>query len=730
MSKNKRLESQSQSQLFTVQAGVVGFADVTPAVPFLDNACQQFAPGHVIDGKYQISEVLGEGGMGKVYRAHHLLLKKDVALKVLKSSVSSESWLRFQREAQLMGKLKHPSIVQIYDFGVADNTHPYYAMELLEGSTLDRLIDGEKELPLPVLLNIFIQICKALQMVHDAGVVHRDIKPSNFLLVKVDRPLPEATAPSSQTPSRDVFVIKLMDFGIAGVISDDSKQSLTQPGCIFGSPLYMSPEQALGERPTPQSDIYSLGCTLFHALTGEPPYVGENALITLGMHMQAPVPTLRERMPMAQYPSRLDGLLKRMLAKDLSDRIATMAEVKLELEMVLQALARSGTYKSTAGDVGSGAYFSILGQEDFQSRTGLFATLLSLPALLGLGVVTVIAMVCFFVLLPSFNRKLVIPESHTARVQQENSAAGEILDRSEKDVDFSRRSVFNTKILNSAFHFPSESIGTIYIDGKQRECSEREASGAFVIKRRGEEPLAFSPGPTVFKDASLLRFLEGTNLTRIQVNSSQAFPDLPWTDEHMKRLSRLPKLTVLRLECRRLNLTHASSAHLAKLVDLKSLSLCPAFPPDADGTALTCADLIGLKSTRYLTQLRLARQLGVHELLEFLAQGHSDLKVLDIAGSSINDQDIVNIGKLKNLESVRLQSTTPINGSSLSSLAQLNLLQTLSLDLAVVDQSSLVSLLLPPRLWQLEVRKLNLPADLKGRLLSLPRKKPFQIKEL
>ncbi|MBI5175415.1 MAG: serine/threonine protein kinase [Candidatus Melainabacteria bacterium] len=728
MSKNKRLESQSQSQLFTVQAGVVGFADVTPAAPFLDNACQQFAPGHVIDGKYQISEVLGEGGMGKVYRAHHLLLKKDVALKVLKSSVSSESWLRFQREAQLMGKLKHPSIVQLYDFGIANSTHPYYAMELLEGSTLDRLIDGEKELPLPVLLNIFIQICKALQMVHDAGVVHRDIKPSNFLLVKVGRPLPESPAPSSQTPSRDVFVIKLMDFGIAGVISDHSKQSLTQPGCIFGSPLYMSPEQALGERPTPQSDIYSLGCTLFHALTGEPPYVGENALITLGMHMQAPVPTLRERMPLAQYPNRLDGLLKRMLAKDLSDRIATMAEVKLELEMVLQALARSGTYKSTAGDVGSGAYFSILGQEDFRSRAGLRATLLSLPALLGLGVVTVIAMVCFFVLLPSFNRKLVIPESHTDRVQQENSADGALLDVSANGADLDR-SVFKTKILNSQFSFPSESIGQIYIDGKQRQSTEREARGSFVFRHKLEDPLSFSPGPAVFNDPSLLRCLKGSNLTRMVVISSPSLPDAPWTDEHMKWVSLLPELTVLRLECRNLKLTHASAAHLTRLKDLKSLSLCPGLPAAADGMALSCADLIGLKSTRYLTHLRLAQQLGVHELFEFLAKGASDLKVLDIAGSSITDRDIVNMGKLKNLESLRLQSTTAINGSSLSSLASLHKLETLCLDLEVTDLSSLEFLMMPPRLWQLEVSKLKLPYDLKRRLLALPRTKPFQILE-
>ncbi|NJL71786.1 MAG: serine/threonine protein kinase [Candidatus Competibacteraceae bacterium] len=188
---------------------MVDFADVTPAAPFLDSASQQIGAGYVIDGKYRISAILGEGGMGRVYRAHHLMLKKDVALKVLKSSVSSESWLRFQREAQLMGKLKHPSIVQLFDFGIANSTHPYYVMELLEGSTLDQLIDGEKELPLPVLLNIFIQTCKALQMVHDAGIVHRDIKPSNFLLVKLDRPLTEATTPNIQAPSRDVYCVWL-----------------------------------------------------------------------------------------------------------------------------------------------------------------------------------------------------------------------------------------------------------------------------------------------------------------------------------------------------------------------------------------------------------------------------------------------------------------------------------------------------------------------------------------
>ena len=729
MSKNKRLESQSQSQLFTVQAGVVGFADVTPAAPFLDSTCQQFAPGHVIDGKYQISEVLGEGGMGKVYRAHHLLLKKDVALKILKSSVSSESWLRFQREAQLMGKLKHPSIVQIYDFGVADNTHPYYAMELFEGSTLDLLIDGRKELPLPVLLNIFIQICKALQMVHDAGIIHRDIKPSNFLLVKVERPLTEAAAQSSQVPSRDVFVIKLMDFGIAGVISDHSQQSLTQPGCIFGSPLYMSPEQAMGQGPSPQSDIYSLGCTLFHALVGEPPYVGENALVTLGMHMQAPVPTLRERMPMAQYPNRLDGLLKRMLAKDLSDRIATMAEVKLELETVLQTLARSGTYKSTAGDAGSASYFSILGQEDFKSRSGLRATLLSLPALVAFGVASVIVLCALFVLVPSLGRKMIIPESDSKRVHLENSYDGRLLEVHGTSPQFTGKTVFSAKNINSEFRFPAESIGKIYLERKQKAGTERDASGTVTIKHTVDQPLEFQPGAAVFKDPSLLRYLVGTNLSRIQVSSPPLLPEATWTDEHMQWVSRLPELLVLRLECKRLDLTHASARYLDTLTDLKSLSLCPKVPPRGDGTALSCADLVGLKFTRYLTHLRLVEQLGVPELLQFLAQGRSDMRILDISGSPLTDRDIVNISKLKNLENLTLQSPSSISGSSLASLKELTRLQTLTLKMGVTDPASLNALLLPPRLHYVNVNKNQLSEDLKRRLWALPRKEPFDIYE-
>ncbi|MBX9940145.1 MAG: serine/threonine protein kinase [Candidatus Obscuribacterales bacterium] len=293
----------------------------------IEKAGLPFKRGDVIDGKFEVIDFLGEGGMGAVYRVKHLTLGKELALKTFRSNqIDQEAWLRFQREAQSIGRLQHENIIRIYDFGISDGNRPYYAMELLHGEDLAEKLKKEGAFQLKLTLQVFIQTCSALEHAHKAGVVHRDIKPANIHLDLTD-------------PKRPVA--RLVDFGIAKLASGES-QRLTSVGLVFGSPLYMSPEQAMGKEIDARSDIYSLGCALFECLTEKPPFLGENIVETLTKHQCEEPPTLSAIDIGSRYPQRLEGLLKRMLEKDAAMRIASMTEVRKELEAIYQSLLATG----------------------------------------------------------------------------------------------------------------------------------------------------------------------------------------------------------------------------------------------------------------------------------------------------------------------------------------------------------------------------------------------------
>lgn len=293
----------------------------------IEKAGLPFKSGDVIDGKFEVVDFLGEGGMGAVYRVKHLTLGKELALKTFRSNqIDQEAWLRFQREAQSIGRLQHENIIRIYDFGISEGNRPYYAMELLHGEDLAEKLKKEGAFQLKLTLQVFIQTCSALEHAHKAGVVHRDIKPANIHLDLTD-------------PKRPVA--RLVDFGIAKLASGES-QRLTSVGLVFGSPLYMSPEQAMGREIDARSDIYSLGCALFECLTEKPPFLGENIVETLTKHQCEEPPTLSSIDIGSRYPQRLEGLLKRMLEKEAAARVSSMTEVKKELEAIYQSLLLTG----------------------------------------------------------------------------------------------------------------------------------------------------------------------------------------------------------------------------------------------------------------------------------------------------------------------------------------------------------------------------------------------------
>lgn len=272
---------------------------------------QEFAKGEVIDERFKIIKLLGRGGMGSVYEIEHLHLHARYAMKILsKGHTNDASWRRFEIEARATNKLDHPNLIKVHDFGLLPDGQPFFIMDLVEGETLGDVLKRRGRLSVEQAVKLFIQVGFALSYAHSNGIVHRDIKPSNIILTK------------GSTDKTEDSLVKLVDFGIAKLTGQDgfSQQTLTRTGEIFGSPLYMSPEQCMGVAVDHRSDIYSLGCVLFEALTGAPPLVGDSALATMMKHQSEAPPTLKEASMGIEYPKRIEQVVARLLEKDSSSR--------------------------------------------------------------------------------------------------------------------------------------------------------------------------------------------------------------------------------------------------------------------------------------------------------------------------------------------------------------------------------------------------------------------------
>lgn len=284
-----------------------------------------FQIGQILGGKYQILSLLGRGGMGAVYRVKQLHLGVELALKTLEGTRVNDvnSVRRFQTEAKAAFSLQHPNLVKVHDFGILDDVHPFLVMDLVEGKTLESYLKARGQLSLEEIEAIFVPLCFGLAYAHHQGVVHRDLKPANIMLVDG---LPLGMEGS----------IKVLDFGIAKIVGDDrgEMQTLTQTGEIFGSPLYMSPEQCAGGPIDQRSDVYSLGCVLFEALTGTPPLVGSNALRTMMLHVNEKVPSLKEAALGSQFPIELEKIVSTMLAKEVSERYSDLSVVAHKISQV------------------------------------------------------------------------------------------------------------------------------------------------------------------------------------------------------------------------------------------------------------------------------------------------------------------------------------------------------------------------------------------------------------
>ena len=286
-----------------------------------EGARDEILPGQVFAGQYEIISVLGRGGMSIVYRARHRLMDRVVAIKLLQGDNEPLAVERFKQEAKASSALKHPNIISIYDFGIVGK-QSYIVMDCLEGTNLAEVIEKEGPISPARAINIFRQTCQALAHAHKNGIIHRDLKPSNLCLVK------------DENGAESVIIV---DFGIAKIMRGTQQLTLTQTGEVFGSPLYMSPEQCMARSLDVRSDIYSLGCVMYEALTGRPPIIGENAYETMTMHCSSIPAAFRTVNPDLKIDPSIEAIVFRCLEKDPDNRYQTVQEILSDLPILQPA---------------------------------------------------------------------------------------------------------------------------------------------------------------------------------------------------------------------------------------------------------------------------------------------------------------------------------------------------------------------------------------------------------
>ncbi|MEO7034197.1 MAG: serine/threonine-protein kinase [Polyangiaceae bacterium] len=296
--------------------------------------------GTLLADRYRIDALVGEGGMGKVYSAEHVLMRKRLAVKVLRRELTSvpEIVARFEREAMAAGNIEHPNVAAATDFGKLPDGAVFLVLEFVSGHSLrDEIARGA--FTVERSLHITRQIASALAAAHSQGIVHRDLKPENVMLVD---------------KGGDPDFVKVLDFGIAKVpLGDDGAPKtnpITKAGMVFGTPEYMAPEQALGQNVDGRADLYALGVMLYEMLAGVRPFSSQSSVGILGQQLSSPVPSFAERAPGSDVPPATELIVQKLLVRESAERFQSAAELARAIDEQLAPIPGHGVYRFTLSD--------------------------------------------------------------------------------------------------------------------------------------------------------------------------------------------------------------------------------------------------------------------------------------------------------------------------------------------------------------------------------------------
>ncbi|MBI2373067.1 MAG: serine/threonine protein kinase [Deltaproteobacteria bacterium] len=313
---------------------------VTPPAPRL-SAPPDPLIGTLFAGKYEVTKKLGEGGMGSVYLALQKPLDRQVAIKVLLGKLANDDVAvrRFDQEAKAISKMQHPNTVMIYDYGRTDDGRLYIVMEFLKGRALSDALRKDGAFDPARTIGIVRNICASLADAHAAGIIHRDLKPDNIFLTEVGG-------------TKDW--VKVLDFGVAKLADNEAAMTLTATGMIFGTPKYMSPEQAEGKHIDFRADIYAIGVVMFEMLAARPPFLAETPVQLLLKHIQQPPPYLKEIRPDLVIPSEVEGIVRKALEKHPDNRFQSVNEMSVALDRTLRTMATGAFPIASAGPLPGG----------------------------------------------------------------------------------------------------------------------------------------------------------------------------------------------------------------------------------------------------------------------------------------------------------------------------------------------------------------------------------------
>lgn len=596
------------------------------------NTASGYLSAATIVGNYEILSFLGAGAAGQVYKVRKTSGddEADYALKIMMGQDVSEMAIeRFRTEVLVISRLSHQNVVQVHDSGVHPTNlgaMPYYVMDFVDGQTLADIIKKGSRQGLPLLeaLDMFAAVAHALHAAHKINIIHRDIKPGNIVL--------------SNSPGFLGDRVKVVDFGIAKLAGRDHGQSLTGKGEIFGSPLYMSPEQCVGGRVDARSDIYSLGCTLYEALTGTPPLQGRNAVETFTMHREVRPQRLSERRPDKKFPAELEDFVDQLLEKLPDDRVQTMLQVVEIIEEIREAstpkeAAAQTQTRRTRKPVRS----TVLSEEEARPVKKVFTMTMALV----LG--TLVTGLCFviYTLLTTdqMAKDLAIPDDaeHIKHAEDVTS----MVDNAQKKRETITQSA-TSAILNPAEIKPGGFYkGEVDVDGEQ--MSEFQ----FPLKESGGT-VAFSYGGGPQKKKK--------TLSRTDMQSS-GFRDLDDLDQIVNRLGEATKI-----DAKVKGKVRVPSGSRMTFTPLRAALKYPEFmkgfrPQDIDELRMNSV------------------KTNVPKLLATAADTFPDLNILYLEGSAANDEDIETINRFKHLHELYLRASNVTTSGAL----HLNRLEKLSI---------------------------------------------------
>jgi hypothetical protein len=613
-------------------------------------------PGYVVAGRYKILFQIGRGGMGVVYKVEQPALKAVHALKILDTSQATQTaFARFQIEAQASFHLNHRNLIRVYDLGLLEDEHPYFVMDYVEGLTLAELIKSRGKLPTEEALGIFLQVCDGIGYAHDHGVIHRDLKPGNIML----------------TVEHDgSTTVKIVDFGIAKFVESNQSQDLTRTGEVFGSPLYMSPEQCMGLQIDLRSDIYACGCALFETLTGDPPFVSTTPLATMLKHQTETPSTLKQATLGEKFPESLELVVAKLLAKQPGERYQSMMALKHDL----LAVKEGRPLAATAGPekiVGSGQFKKIL-----------------VPAVLACAIVAGSA----GLFLASKNKNTqpplaTIPKPIPAPVVPLAPLRNvmEVVDADRQTEYFATVPLAKAKGGPWVLSFPRDVwLGTLL--ARQEDGSAEKQSAQGLAKFLHAAPLEFKVRPGACEQANLFRRFRSDELSKVQFTSdpfvtddllltlnhltglrSLVLPACDISNQGLSYIANLPSLTELQL-----GLTKVTGSGMTRMKWLKKLEKFQAF----DMRDLS-SFISAIQKSKSIRVLNLARNKFTTKDIQMLS-GIPYLADLSLSNSNITDHDLAYLVKLKHLTDLNI-SACKITPAAIPYLEQMPMLQVLGI---------------------------------------------------